>query len=401
MNNPKIGRYERTASKTDRALREEMKLLGLDVEEKKRDIEDEKMPEAKYEDPEGMDRPTTAMMSKTTSRLVPSITISENNAEVFAVQFSPDGRFLAAGCGDGAIRVFNTGTGRLAYNLQTGSQQALPVTCLRFRPISSEAKTRNVLVSTDAGGNIQHWHMTSGKCLNTITEEDQQFYSIHYRSDGLQFAAVGKDTSVRIYDEQTKQETLNLQGGMGYGNNAHVGHSNRIFSVRYGPHDPYTVVSGGWDNNVLFWDLRSGEVTRSLFGPHLSGDSLDIFDDVVLTGSWRPQNILETWDFNTCEKIEEIPWHRTTHVRHQPCMLYTAAFSPNGKFIAAGGSGANEAKVFDRTCDNGLVGTITGLSRGVFTLDFAPTSSKLAVAGGDASIRIIDIIGGDSNGEKL
>jgi len=36
------------------------------------------------------------------------------------VRFSPDGKFLAAGCGDGAIRVFNTTNGALAYNLQGG-----------------------------------------------------------------------------------------------------------------------------------------------------------------------------------------------------------------------------------------------------------------------------------------
>mmetsp|Transcript_24425 Transcript_24425/g.33824 ORF Transcript_24425/g.33824 Transcript_24425/m.33824 type:complete len:396 (+) Transcript_24425:34-1221(+) len=390
MQNPKIGKYERTPSKTDRALREQLNLLGLNLEEKTKDDEDAKMPEAKYQDPD-IARPTTAMLSNTGYRLVPNITISDNNAEVFAVKFSPDGRFLAAGCGDGAIRVFNVGTGRLAYNLQTGSQQSLPITSLNFRPISNEAKTKNVLVSTDAGGNIQHWHMTSGKCLSTIAVEDQQFYSLSYRADGLQFAAVGKDTVVRIYDEQTKQPVLEMEGGMGYGSASHVGHSNRVFSCKYG--DPHTAVTGGWDNNVLFWDLRSGEVARSFYGPHLSGDALDIHGATVLTGSWRPDHTLETWDYGTGEPIEEIPWHRTDHVRHQPCMLYTAQFSPDGTFVAAGGSGANEAKVFDRTAENGLVGTIAGLSRGVFSLDFAPTSRKLAVAGGDGSVRIIDILG--------
>ena len=52
--------------------------------------------------------------------LSPAITISENTSEVFAVKFSPDGKFLAACCGDGAIRVFNSATGRMAYNLQKG-----------------------------------------------------------------------------------------------------------------------------------------------------------------------------------------------------------------------------------------------------------------------------------------
>ena len=75
------------------------------------------------------------------------------------------------------------------------------------------------------------------------------------------------------------------------------------------------------------------------------------------------------------------------------CMLYAAQFSKegSGKYIAAGGSGANEAKVFDHSNNNTVVGTITGLSRGVFAVDFGPENDKVAVAGGDSSIRIFSI----------
>ena len=65
------------------------------------------------------------------------------------------------------------------------------------------------------------------------------------------------------------------------------------------------------------------------------------------------------------------------------------------QFIAAGGSGANEAKVFDHTRGNAVIGTVTGLSRGVFALDFAPDCPKIAIAGGDASIRLLDIVNKD------
>ena len=65
--------------------------------------------------------------------------------------------------------------------------------------------------------------------------------------------------------------------------------------------------------------------------------------------------------------------------------------------IGAGGTGANEAKVFDRSRENALVGTIAGMERGIFTLDFAnpcgdsTVSSSVAVAGGDAAVRIYGI----------
>lgn len=83
-------------------------------------------------------------------------------------------------------------------------------------------------------------------------------------------------------------------------------------------------------------------------------------------------------------------------------MLYAAQFSKEGqgRFIAAGGSGLNEAKVFDTQRSYATVGAVVGLPRGVFALDFAPMgeegggggAQKLAIAGGDCSIRILDIV---------
>lgn len=40
--------------------------------------------------------------------------------------------------------------------------QSLPTTSLRFRPAIAQSKTRNVLVSCNAAGEINHWHITSG-----------------------------------------------------------------------------------------------------------------------------------------------------------------------------------------------------------------------------------------------
>ena len=54
----------------------------------------------------------------------------------------------------------------------------------------------------------------------------------------------------------------------------------------------------------------------------------------------------------------------------QPCMIYAAQFSKEGggRYIVAGGSGANEAKVFDHRNGNAVVGTyvcVSGSSMGV------------------------------------
>ncbi|RHY69933.1 hypothetical protein DYB30_006825 [Aphanomyces astaci] len=202
-------------------------------------------------------------------RLAPSITISECPSEVFCTRFSPDGALLAAGCGDGAIRIFNVQNGTLAYTLMQPHHNfgfGMPCTAIRFRPLTSASKTKNVLLAVSTHG--------------TLT----------------------------------------------------AGHSNRVFSVKYHPLDENTIVSGGWDNTIQIWDTRVGHSVRGIYGPHIAGDAIDInAKNEILTGSWRPENPLE------------------------------------------------------------LIGTVAGLSRGVFTLDFSPAGDKLALAGADAAIRIIDI----------
>lgn len=58
----------------------------------------------------------------TRNKLIPKVTISDNTGEVFCCKFSPCGQFLAAGGGDGAIRVFNAHNGVMSYNLQGRGQ---------------------------------------------------------------------------------------------------------------------------------------------------------------------------------------------------------------------------------------------------------------------------------------
>ena len=87
-------------------------------------------------------------------------------------------------------------------------------------------------------------------------------------------------------------------------------------------------MSGGWDNTVQVWDLRAEHAVKSLFGPHICGDSVDIKGQTIVTGSWRPENTLETWDMRTGTLIENIEWNNSAFSKSQePCMLYAAQFS--------------------------------------------------------------------------
>ena len=61
-------------------------------------------------------------------------------------------------------------------------------------------------------GAVQHWHMTSGKCLHSLEDEGNQVYAMDYNAEGSKFVTAGKDTAVRVYDEATKSLLLTMKG---------------------------------------------------------------------------------------------------------------------------------------------------------------------------------------------
>jgi WD40 repeat protein len=60
------------------------------------------------------------------------------------VRWSPDAQYLAAGGSDGVVRVYNS-KGAQAYQLNESA--TLPTTCVRFRPLLANTKTKNVLIT--------------------------------------------------------------------------------------------------------------------------------------------------------------------------------------------------------------------------------------------------------------
>lgn len=99
---------------------------------------------------------------------------------------------------------------------------------------------------------------------------------------------------MRVYDEATKTQVVAMSGGHG---TITAGHSNRVFSIKWMPNDENVLLSGGWDNTIQIWDVRVQHSVRSIYGPHIAGDALDIQGEEILTGSWRADNPLEVLSF--------------------------------------------------------------------------------------------------------
>ena len=64
---------------------------------------------------------------------------------------------------------------------------------------------------------------------------------------------------------------------------------------------------------IVSWNLLTSmhnfQFYRRIFGPHICGDALDILpsNGNILTGSWRKDNSVQIWDFNSGELIRDVP----------------------------------------------------------------------------------------------
>ena len=241
--------------------------------------------------------------------------------------------------------------------------------------------------------------MTTETRLHTFQEKNNSVYALDIHPDASKFATAGKDASIRIYDESSKTCILKLKKGEGYGVNCTAGHSNRIFCVKYHPNEYNIVLSGGWDNNVIIWDTRSGRAERSLNGPHICGEAIDIQGNHIVTGSWRTKQPIDIWDF-TSGRIIKSDFYSDPN--EEVSMLYAAAFSRHGlkmidepEYMVTGGSGINEARLFHfNHCEQNIeiIDKPIAVDHAIYSVAFSPTDDKFVLAGENGLIHLFDIL---------
>ena len=332
-------------------------------------------------------------------------------AHAFCVRFSCDAVLLAAGLGDGTVRILRASDGGHVHTLDKGPQKKgvrLPITCLRWRPAAHGAVALpRTLLTADAAGGVSHWQVDDdARLTHTLTEDDagHQVYSLDYRPDATAFATAGQDTVVRIYDEATLSLTTTLQAGdLGFPGAA-PGHTSRVFSLKWDPSDPQLLLSAGWDNTVHFWDLRVGSSVGSLYGPHVCGDALDVRGNEVLTGAYKPTKQVQIWDVRTRELISTVPYRQALDDEptlkgkpNVPCKIYSTSFAAHDDgtaLIVAAGSGCTEGsgelRVFTRDGFTPIARHVQ--SKAIYSVHATQTGRlRFAVTGGDNRVKVLEL----------
>lgn len=336
----------------------------------------------------------------------------------YSVKFSPCSTLIASGCEDAAVRIFSVKNGRQLACFVDPDQKnkvCLPITALAFNPGSR----RKQLLVANACGSLTWWDCDGQKILHKYSEEESkeanggsalQVLSLNYRADGKIFVTGDAECNVRVYDEETKQ-VVNEWGFSRRPDVKVTNHSGSIYSAKFHKKDENIVVTGGWDFCVKVWDVRQKEPIRSIVGPYIVGDSVDVVGRrELITGSYRLEDQIQVWDLLSGRLVHNIEWakfHKSDSdsdiPKSEDCpLIYTLAVSECGKRMVAGGKSPHNLRLFTRQVKKEQDISRSSmfkpkgtdyLSGPVYTATIAPNSKLVAFGGKCPNVHLYKLAG--------
>jgi WD40 repeat protein/beta-lactamase regulating signal transducer with metallopeptidase domain len=230
--------------------------------------------------------------------------------------FSPDGKSFASRDGDNkAIVVRELESGKEIFRFDRLKEHFYGV-------LSPDFQT---LAAGHNDGSISLWDFDMQTQLRVLKGHRAAVTCLAFSADGKRLLSGSPDTTVRMWDVATGQ--LVLSG---------AGHEGFISDVRVTP-DGKSVISASQDGTVRQWNLATGEEIRRLEHPWpvtcmaVSPDGRTIASKCRKYGEG---SVIRLWDAATGRELRQ--W--TAGPKDDES--YGIAFSPDGRFLAAGSNSA-------------------------------------------------------------
>ena len=97
-----------------------------------------------------------------------------------------------------------------------------------------------------------------------------------------------------------------------------------------------TLISGGYDGRLLWWNIESGSKIRSVDAHRKWVRGLAATPDGRIVASVADDMVCRLWDVATGRMIRELRGHAETTPHHFPSMLFACAISADGRHLATG-----------------------------------------------------------------
>ncbi len=281
-------------------------------------------------------------------------------AEAFQVSrpcaFSPDGTRLAAGDAVGALRVWDTKTGKLVASAMHRARINSVAFSLDGTRVATASDDRTAIV----------WDAATGHAIAT-GHHDAPVNDAAFSPDGTQLATAANDHTAALWDIATNQRRLVL-----------AGHLAGVNALAFSP-DGARLATASDDAVVALWDVQTGRRDSRLLGHR--GAVFDVqFDRSgkrLVTASIDATAIV--WSAQAQQPATVLLGHHG--------IVVATAFSPDSTRVLTGGEDGI-ARVWDRATGAALLqlphkGQIN-------RVEIAPDGRTIATGGVDGTIRTWD-----------
>jgi WD40 repeat protein/serine/threonine protein kinase len=290
-------------------------------------------------------------------------TTLQDNVEVRSVAFHPDGVRIAAACGDGSVKVWDSRTRRVIRTLENAHGDH--ASCVAFHPEGQ------YLASAGKDQKVKVWDWTSGEkvfeALCDAVHGNGTAYAVAFSPDGRQLAA-GSNGDVTLWDWRSGQKLHTLAGD-----------EKQQISVAYCRDG--RLASGNWAGHVKLWDAAAGGEPLAAFSESRRPISALAFDkDGGRLAVASFNRCVEVWNTTTCEIVHTL--------RHTGGVVLGVAFTPDGRRLASTGQD-KIVRVWDAASDQEVL-TLRGHTGICGCVAFSPDGRRLASASEDKTICVWD-----------
>ena len=297
------------------------------------------------------------------------------NYGALQVAFSPDGKLLAAGYGDGYVRLWNPVTGQpvgAPLPVDTGSGGSVFV--VTFSPDGK------LLATGDADGTVRLWNPGTQQAVGAPLRADPggDVIGLAFSPDGKLLATADSDGYLRLWNPATRRPA-------GARLLASTSPEGSVNGVAFSP-DGKLLATADTAGYVRLWDPATQHAVGAPF--------LAATNNGVIGVAFSPDGtLLATADDDGTVRLLN-PANRRAVGAPLPAVTNGSvggvAFSPNGRLLATADT-AGYVRLWDPATQHAVGAPfLAATTGGVNGVTFSPDGTLLASAGGDGTVRLLN-----------
>ncbi len=294
------------------------------------------------------------------------ITVAEHADNVYTLNWSPDGRWLASASGDRTAVLWpmpddeSTAAGKPIVLKHDG-----PVYSVVFRPDGTQVAT------CDGSGAVSLWSL-EGQLQQQRTDHADAVYAVAFSPDGRSLASGGGggnggDTDGRLWQVSDLTVIRHFQG-----------HTRAIYGIAFSPDGRYLVTASS-DRSVLLHDI-AGENNVELTGHTSDVYRCEFSPDGRLLVTASQDRSVRVWDVQTRKQVATLDASRDP--------VYCVSFLRDGSLLAAAGDDCR-VRIWKTSSSYPLLGEQKLARQALYGLAISPDGKQAAFAGADRTVNRI------------